>query len=467
MEAGDFPVNKHGNQNPKEFPSIRAPLLPVTAQDEDTDIPEEFEEYSTGGSFSGAVFNLSTSTVGAGIMALPATMKVLGLVPGILVVLFVAFLTEASLEILVRFTKASKMNTYGRVMRDAFARPGRIMLQLSIIINNVGIMVVYMIMIGDVLSGTSSSGTHHTGLLEGWFGDHWWNARSFVLLVTTICVFTPLACLKRIDSLRYTSALSVGLAIVFVIVTAGIAIFKLFNGTIETPRLFPQITDLASVWHLFTCVPVITTAYICHYNLHSVTNELEDSSKILPIIRTSLGLCSAVYVLTSVFAYLLFGQETQEDVLANFDSDLGVPFSTLLNDIVRVSYVLHIMFVFPLVFFAMRVNLDGLCFPSRRHAPLANDNRRFYFFTVVILVVVYVAAIFVPSIWDAFQITGATATACIGFIFPASIALKDPHGIASKKDKILCIFMIVLAVFSNAVALYSDAYAIFHKKKEA
>jgi solute carrier family 38 (sodium-coupled neutral amino acid transporter), member 2 len=131
-----------------------------------------------------------------------------------------------------------------------------------------------------------------------------------------------------------------------------------------------------------------------------------------------------VYVLTSVFAYLLFGEDTHDDVLANFDSDLGIPFSTLLNDIVRVSYVLHIMLVFPLVLFSVRVNLDGLCFPSRRHAPLSNDNKRFYVFTVVILVVVYVIAIFVPSIWDAFQIIGATSATCIGFIFPASIALK-------------------------------------------
>jgi solute carrier family 38 (sodium-coupled neutral amino acid transporter), member 2 len=137
MEAGDS--------------SVKASLLPVTAQEDDTDVPEEFSEFSTGGSFSGAVFNLSTSIVGAGIMALPATMKVLGLVPGILLILFVACLTEASLELLVRFTNASKMNTYGRVMRDAFARPGRILLQLSIIINNVGIMVVYMIIIGKSL----------------------------------------------------------------------------------------------------------------------------------------------------------------------------------------------------------------------------------------------------------------------------------------------------------------------------
>ncbi|KAJ3679093.1 hypothetical protein LUZ60_017104 [Juncus effusus] len=450
-----------GRSNPKD---IKAPLLPI--YDERSFLEGLTELPSTGASFTGAVFNLSTSIVGAGIMALPATMKVLGFVPAIFMIVLFAILTDSSLEILVRFTKASKMNTYGKVMRDAFGRSGRVLLQSSIVLNNTGTLVVYMIMIGDVLSGTSSSGVHHMGLLESWFGDNWWDSRVLVLLITTIFILAPLTCLKRIDSLRHTSALSVALAIVFVVVTAGIAIYKMFTGSIQSPQLFPEITDLHSLFRLFTSVPILTTAYICHFNLHSILSELEDSSKIQPIIRTSLTLCSTVYVATSVFSYLLFGEATQEDVLSNFSSDLGIRYSGFLCDLVRVSYVLHIMLVFPIVFFAVRVNLDGLCFPSRRHGPLIEDDKRFYFFTAVLLTVIYGVAIFVPSIWDAFQITGATAAVCIGFIFPASIALKDPHGIASGKDKILAIFMIVLAVLSNAVALYSDAYSIFHKKKE-
>jgi solute carrier family 38 (sodium-coupled neutral amino acid transporter), member 2 len=68
------------------------------------------------------------------------------------------------------------------------------------------------------------------------------------------------------DSLRYTSAVSVALAVVFVVITAGIAIVKLISGGISMPKLFPEVTDLNSVWNLFTAVPVLVTAYICHYN---------------------------------------------------------------------------------------------------------------------------------------------------------------------------------------------------------
>lgn len=69
-----------------------------------------------------------------------------------------------------------------------------------------------------------------------------------------------------LDSLRYTSALSVVLALVFVVIIAGVAISKLLAGSIGMPRLFPNLVDQASFWKLFTTVPVLVTAYICHHN---------------------------------------------------------------------------------------------------------------------------------------------------------------------------------------------------------
>jgi sodium-coupled neutral amino acid transporter 2 len=72
--------------------------------------------------------------------------------------------------------------------------------------------------------------------------------------------------LLSIDSLSYTSALSVALAVIFVVITAGIAIIKLIDGTVAMPKLFPELDGLSSIWKLFTAVPVLVTAYICHYN---------------------------------------------------------------------------------------------------------------------------------------------------------------------------------------------------------
>ncbi|KAM7506890.1 hypothetical protein LguiA_017343 [Lonicera macranthoides] len=435
----------------------KAPLLP--AKQEENVVVGEFN----GASFTGAVFNLSTTIVGAGIMALPATMKVLGLVPGIIMIIIMAYLTDASIEFLLRFTRAGNSVSYGGVMGDAFGKYGKFLLQICILVNNIGILIVYMIIIGDVLSGTISNGVHHTGLLEGWFGVHWWNSRAVVLVVTTLAIFAPLASFKRIDSLRYTSALSVALAIVFLVVAAGITLYKLVNRSILMPRFLPIITNFPSFFKLFTVFPILVTAYICHYNVHAIENELQDTTEMRGIVRTSLLLCSSVYVLTSLFGFLLFGESTLEDVLANFHTDLGIPYSAFFNDVVRVSYVAHLMLVFPVVFFPLRLNLDGLLFPSA--GPLALNNLRFTLISLGLICVIFLGANFIPNIWDAFEFTGATAAVCLGFIFPAAITLADRHGIATKKDKMLSKFMIGLAVLSNLVAIYSNVHAMLKKKR--
>lgn len=85
-------------------------------------------------------------------------------------------------------------------------------------------------------------------------------------------------------------------------------------------------------------------------------------------------------------------------------------------------YVGHIILVFPITFFPLRLNLDGLIFSSAR--PLASDNLRFVMVSIGLVVIVILGAIFIPTIWVAFEFTGATVGVLLGFIFPASITLK-------------------------------------------
>uniref|UniRef100_A0A453PGZ2 Amino acid transporter transmembrane domain-containing protein n=1 Tax=Aegilops tauschii subsp. strangulata TaxID=200361 RepID=A0A453PGZ2_AEGTS len=116
-------------------------------------------------------------------MALPATMRVLGLVPGLTLVVLAAVLTDASIELLMRFSNAVGAASYGEAMGDAF------------------------------------------------------------------------------DSLKYTSALSVALAVVFVVITAGIAMIKLTRGQIPMPMLFPDVHGTwASIFKLFTCTLSTTSS---------------------------------------------------------------------------------------------------------------------------------------------------------------------------------------------------------------
>lgn len=52
---------------------------------------------------------------------------------------------------------------------------------------------------GDVLSGTSASGEHFTGVLEEWAGGPtWWNERTFVLFTIAVVVLMPLISFRHV-----------------------------------------------------------------------------------------------------------------------------------------------------------------------------------------------------------------------------------------------------------------------------
>ncbi|KAL9231259.1 hypothetical protein vseg_006508 [Gypsophila vaccaria] len=419
--------------------------------------PSMTKEDNTASWLSG-VFNLSCTIVGAGVMSLPAAIKVLGIIPGLLMILVSGFLTKYSIDILLRYSEDGRAFSYGQLMDDAFGRIGEIMLQVSVIINNLGITIIYLIIIADVISGSIVSGTHHSGILEEWFGQNFWTSRAFVLVVLTIFVLIPTAWIKRMESLQYTSAIAIGLAVFFILIVIEIAVYKMAIGKITLPALFPRIDDLPSIWNLFTTVPVLICAYLCHYNVHAIQRELSDPSEMPKVVKSSLSVCGVIYIMTGLFGFLLFGDSTATDVLSNFDSDLGVPYSSLLNIMVRLSYALHIILVFPVIFYALRLNFDGLIYNTA--IPLESDERRFTLTTLGLIIVILFGAIFIPSIWVAFQFTGATAGALILFIFPAAIVLRDRPKIATKKDKIVSWGLIIIAVFSDLVAIYSNVVSL-------
>ena len=161
--------------------------------------------------------------------------------------------------------------------------------------------------------------------------------------------------------------------------------------------------------------------------MHPIRAELSKASDMKAAVRISLVLCAAIYAAVGFFGFLLFGDATMADVLANFDRSSGAGVPQALNDAARLSYALHLVLVFPLLFFSLRVNVDELLFPGQR--PLAADTRRFVSLTAVLMAVLYALAIAIPSIWTLFEYSGSTFAVTISLIFPGAIVLR--YAIAS------------------------------------
>ncbi|KAL6851943.1 hypothetical protein ACP4OV_020128 [Aristida adscensionis] len=424
-------------------------------------------------SVSGAVFNVSTSIVGAGIMSIPAAMRVLGVVPAVLLTAAVAALANASVGFLLRYSRwggGGGDGTYAGVMGDAFGRAGAVLLNVCVTFTTLGTLVVYLITIGDVMSGSAAGEGVHAGVLQDLFGAQWWTTREVVLLVTALVVLLPLALRRRVDSLKYTSAVSILLAVVFILISLGITVFAIFRGNVKMLSLtspgFPHHLSFSQLSQSSSSHSPSISMLVkgCHQNfnfdpyahgLHPIRAEMKTSSDMMTAVQISVVLCSAIYVAVGFFGFLLFGEATMADVLVNFDQSSGAGVPQALNDLARLSYALHLVLVFPLLNFSLRINVDELLFQGKRQ-PLAMDTGRFMFLTVVLMALMYALAIAIPSIWTLIQYGGSVFPVSLSLIFPGAIVLRDIQGIAKRKDKALALTMICVAVISSSIAITTN-----------
>ncbi|XP_009763497.1 amino acid transporter AVT6C isoform X2 [Nicotiana tabacum] len=360
-----------------------------------------------------AVFNVSTTIIGAGIMSIPATLKVLGVIPAFMLIVLVAILVEITVNFMLRATYAGQSTTYAGLMKENFGKTGSLAVQICVMITTLGCLIMYLIIIGDVFSGKGE----HLGILQEWFGIHWWNSRYLSILFTVLFVVLPLVLYRRVESLWFSSAVAIILAIVFVGICTVMAFIAIAKGQIVRPRMLPELNSTKSFFNLFTAIPVIVTAFAFHFNVHPIGIELGKPGAMTTAVKISLVICAAIYFSIGIFGYLLFGDSINADILVNFGMSSGsVAISPILNDVVRLSYALHLMLVFPLLNFSLRANIDELIFPKKEH--LSTDTKRFMYLTLILLALSYLVAIAIPSIWYIYQFMGSTSNACLAFIFP-------------------------------------------------
>ncbi len=240
-------------------------------------------------------------------------------------------------------------------------------------------------------------------------------------------LLSPRHARSRVDSLKFTSALSMCLSFMFISITL-------------------CLVANASAGDVLKTLPVMMTAYVCHYNVHPIFSEMAAPSerRMRGVVTAALMLCSSVYWLVGLSAYLLFTERTQDDVLMNFGRDLDMARGEAwVEHAVKTGYALSLSCTFPLIQFALRQSVFDLAgWGDAREQP-----RRFYAVTVrarvpvsptrvrvhrgsvfsadastlclvrlqfVLLGMEYLLAMLVPNISVAFSVLGSTVAVLIG-----------------------------------------------------
>ena len=382
----------------------------------------------------GVVFNLMNAVIGVGVLAMPYTFKKAGLLVAPLLLVLVGGLTERSLCLMVRAgdllregddetglavgldgSKASSTTTaigYSATVACCFGRRVGTLADVLIVTMNFGSAVAYLDVIGDILAA--------------WFGD---SSKALGLFLVILFVLGPLSCVRAIEKLKFTSLLGLAIYALFGLITIGL----FFVGVSCGGEAHAPVASSS----LLVAVPIQTLAFACHTVVFPVYREFRqvpgsDSASFQKALRTTIGLCLAMYVIVGFFGALTFRDNTLGNILKNFSAEQGG-----IAHFVESIFAFSVCMTYPLLVFPMRDSLDVLIMqtecardmPRKRGWSSAQfDKVRFYSLTVLLITLAYGVAIALPNVEVVFGLTGCTFGIMICYILPALMFLKASGG---------------------------------------
>lgn len=441
---------------PLETAGSSANLLPPKADADDDDVEGQGGEMAGVASAPSVLLNLLKSIIGAGILGIPLALQRLGYVPGLLVMLVAAGLSFFGLYLLaIVIHRHGRSSTFSSIAREFY--PQRWLLVLldgAIVVKCMGVGMSYLSVVGDVvpdilrgLAGPKAT----TGVLASkWL---------WVLIVSAIDA--PLVCMRRIDSLKYTSVVGL-LGVVYLL---GLSLYQCVKqGATEAGlgpiRAFVPVTVVG-----LTSFSVFVFAFTCHQNLFPIQNEARRND-----VRPMTTLL-AVALLASFLCYGAFGTlsglanpDIKDKILAVY------PIDEWPYIVARIFYVVLLTFSFPLQTFPTRLSLLSIVQTLRRRpaaplppltdaeetaiekkvftkgaregedgdmseealepaapSPEASGPTAYWLATAAIIVVAGVVASLPVSLDMFLTVVGSTSGPVICYFLPALLFLKDLH----------------------------------------
>uniref|UniRef100_A0A672ZZ87 Solute carrier family 38 member 5b n=1 Tax=Sphaeramia orbicularis TaxID=375764 RepID=A0A672ZZ87_9TELE len=368
-------------------------------------------------SFGMSVFNLSNAIMGSGILGLSYAMSNTGIVLFLILLTCIACLSCYSVHLLLRSAGIVGIRAYEQLGLRAFGHPGKILAAVIITLHNIGAMSSYLFIVKYELPLVIQAFLGQTTSSDDWFMNG-----NYLIIIVTVCVILPLAMMKHLGYLGYTSGFSLS-CMVFFLSSVNALNYRAHVGgklhTFCTSQLYVQ-NDEVFLIYLQTAytIPILAFAFVCHPEVLPIYTELSNPTKkrMQNIGNVSILGMFIMYFFTATFGYLTFYENTEAELLHTYSK--VDPLDKLIL-CVRLAVLVAVTLTVPVVLFPIRRALQQLLFPGRpfhwfRHVAIA----------VCLLFAVNLLVILVPNIRDIFGITGATTAPSLIFILPGLFYIR-------------------------------------------
>ncbi|XQJ29307.1 amino acid permease 3 [Leishmania guyanensis] len=347
-------------------------------------------------------FSLGSVTLGGGIISMPSSFAMSGIIMSVIYLVVVTAATVYTMTLLGYAMKATGCETFEELARVLFGRGWDYFVGFVLWLSCFGTAVAYISAVSSLISPILEKSPGTPAFLLTTAGNRC--ITSLIWLVLMVPVVIP----KRVNSIRYVSAIGVTMVLYFVVV---IVVHSSTNGMREGMRgdMKYFTTGNQAVYGL----SIFVFSFMCQAVTGSVYFEQRPQPSVRQLTIASaiaMTVCMVLYIFTGVFGYFDFGDDTKDSVLYNLDP--------VHNPYVMVAYVgmlIKICAAFAMNMLPCR-NFTYHCLGWDL------DTVPYWKHTIVILstaVVTLVCGLFIPSINTALGLVGSLCGGFIGFIFPA------------------------------------------------
>ena len=282
-------------------------------------------------SISRSIFNLTNTSIGAGILAMPYFYESSGLLLGTVLLICIAVMSAFSLHLLVLcFRKDAVAGSYIGAAYSAFGQRGSTAVQISMLLLTFGAITTYFIIMGTIccqtivqlvlpsIGGTDSSAHNmHCSIpstVPTYCNRNIWSAIMGVLPILPLSLLKNLSALGAFSLLSIAAVLWLSILIVWDSVSHGFHI-DITNTTAGGPNILAHWS-----MKLFFSLPTVCLAFLNHTNIHGIVEEMERPSKprVRTLITSSTLIAAVLYICVGIMGYLRFGDKTEDDIFLSY-----------------------------------------------------------------------------------------------------------------------------------------------------